>query len=191
LENFSYKNLFEALSQKFSEIFPVNDIHLISINVTSRKAVIVTIMKKGGITLDDCKYVSSIITSFIPDDYDLQVQSPGIGFEIRKDSFNLLDLFLQTPVKIFYNKIIEDKEIVKEEEGILTFIDKSISIKKFEKNKKNKKKLKKINDIDNAIKELKNSNLNNNFDESTDQNIISIPLDKIIKVKTTFYPEEI
>jgi len=188
LENFSYKNLFEALSQKFSEIFPVNDIHLISINVTSRKAVIVTIMKKGGITLDDCKYVSSIITSFIPDDYDLQVQSPGIGFEIRKDSFNLLDLFLQTPVKIFYKKIIEDKEIVKEEEGILTFIDKSISIKKFEKNKKNKKK---INDIDNAIKELKNSNLNNNFDKSTDQNIISIPLDKIIKVKTTFYPEEI
>ena len=185
--NNNFKSVFEELKQKFSEIFPINDIHLISLNIGSRKTILVTIMRKGGITLNDCKFVSSILSGYIPEDYDLQVQSPGIGFEIRKDSFNILELFLHTPVKIFYTDIMEDKEKTIEEEGILTFVDKSISIKKFEKNKKNKKKLKKIGDIDNTTKNLQNNILgNNNY-----QNIISIPLDRIIKVKTTFFPEEI
>ena len=164
-------DLFGTLNKKFLEIFPVNDIHLISFNVTSRKAVIITIMKKGGITLDDCKLISSIVNQFIPDDYDLQVQSPGIGYEIRKENFHILELFLQNPIKIFYSETIGEKQVTKEIEGILTFVDKSVSIKRFEKSKRKKDKKNKIDEDDNLI--------------------FSIPLENIVKIKTTFYPEEI
>jgi len=161
------KNLTEIIKEKSSEIFPLKDIHIVSFSVTARKAVVITIMKKGGISIEDCKLVSSLIGQYIPDDYDLQVQSPGIGFEIRKDSFNLLELFLQTPIKIFYKDFSNGKEVVNEIEGILTFIDKAVYLKKFEKKDKIKKTKK---------------------DEET---IISIEFEKIVKVKTTFYPEEI
>ncbi len=168
MEEISRKDLQDRLKEIFSEIFPVKDIFLISYSVTARKAVMVTIMKKGGVSIDDCKFVSTLISKHIPDDYDLQVQSPGIGFEIKEENFNLLELFLQTPIKIFYKDYIQDKPVTKEIEGILTFIDKTVSIKVSEKNKKNKKE-----------KKMEN------------ESIFSIDLNKVIKIKTTFYPEEI
>jgi len=172
VENNNFNNLSEKLEKEFSQSFPINDIHIISLKVTARKAIVITIMKKGGVTIDDCKFVSSYISKYIPDDYDLQVQSPGIGLEIRPDSFNILNLFIQTPIKVFYNDEKEGKNIVKEVEGILTFIDKFVCLKEFDiTNKKNKK--------------------NQKYDAIEDEKVISIQLEKIIKIKTIFYPEEL
>lgn len=180
LENITSKDLSEKLNQKFLEIFPVNDINLISFNVTSRKLVIVTIMKKGGILIDDCKFISSLINQYIPDDYDLQVQSPGIGFEIKRENFIILDLFIDLPVKVFYK---DDNVNVKEIEGILTFVGKFISIKMFGKDK---------NKFSQKAKRNINKGINKSITEDDEgKNIISLPIESIIKVKTTFYPEEI
>lgn len=161
-------------------------------------------MKKGGVSIDDCKFVSSIISSYIAGDYDLQVQSPGIGFEIKKDNFNLLNLFIGQPVKVFY-KTVRDDNVVKnnidnntdnelnidqdsfkidnvlEVEGTLTFVDKVISIKKFSNsNKKNKSGTMKT-------KQSKSSKYTTNI---TEEDIVTISLNKIVKIKTTFYPED-
>lgn len=178
MENLSPKALTEQLSQKFLEIFPVNGIHLISLNVTARKLVLLTIMKKGGILLDDCQYISSLVNQYIPDDYDLQVQSPGIGYEIKIENFGFLDLFIDSPIKVFYK---DNNSNIKEIDGILTFVDKVISIKKFDKDKRK------------TFKKAKQKSMNKIVEENGKEleNIISIPKDSIIKIKTTFYPEEI
>ncbi|MFN3411824.1 MAG: hypothetical protein ACK4YF_06685 [Exilispira sp.] len=209
MENFNSKTFPDNLNQKLQKIFPINEIHLISIKINSHKSIIITIMKKGGVSIDDCKLVSSIISSYIPDDYDLQVQSPGIGFEIKKDNFNLLNLFIGLPVKVFY-KAFNSENIVKnniynnidknsdndlnfnqdnfkaytvlESEGTLTFVDRVVSIKKFSNN--NKK---------NISKSVKNreSKSSNDILNIKEEDIITISLDRIIKIKTTFYPEEL
>ncbi len=68
--------------------------------------------KEGGITIDDCELVSRALSDlldqedFIPDSYILEVSSPGLGRQLKKDKdFNRsigkeIEIKLYKPVKI-------------------------------------------------------------------------------------------
>ncbi|HQQ19308.1 MAG TPA: hypothetical protein PK520_04405 [Exilispira sp.] len=163
-----------TLLSESKSIFPINGINLVSLVITPRKLVQITIMKKGGITIDDCQYISKIFQPLIPEDYDFQVQSPGIGFEIRPGTkeFELLSLFEQLPVKVFYyeenrdnSEVNDNNKKVLEASGTFSIVTDGLILKKFSNKKKNK---------DNKEIEL-----------------LQVPFDRVIKIKTTFFSEEI
>lgn len=94
--------------------------------------------KEGGITIDDCEIISRALSDvldredFIEDSYILEVSSPGLGRQLKKDKDFSRSIGEEVDVKLYKGvKIIrQGKEVsVKEFTGILEGFDKdSISI---------------------------------------------------------------
>ncbi len=80
--------------------------------------------KKGGVTIEDCEKVSRALSyaldleDFIPDAYILEVSSPGLGRQLKKDRH--FEKSLQEKVEV---KMFEAVDGVKELEGILRAYD--------------------------------------------------------------------
>ncbi len=81
--------------------------------------------KEGGVTIEDCEKVSRALSDaldredFIPDAYILEVSSPGLGRQLKKDRH--FDKSLRKAVEV---KMFEAVDGVKELEGILLGYDK-------------------------------------------------------------------
>lgn len=81
--------------------------------------------KEGGVTIEDCEKVSRALSDaldredFIPDAYILEVSSPGLGRQLKKDRH--FDKSLQKAVEV---KMFEAVDGVKELEGVLQSYDK-------------------------------------------------------------------
>lgn len=80
--------------------------------------------KKDGVTIEDCEKVSRALSDaldledFIPDAYILEVSSPGLGRQLKKDRH--FEKSLQEKVEV---KMFEAVDGVKELEGILQAYD--------------------------------------------------------------------
>lgn len=76
--------------------------------------------KEGGITVDDCEKVSRKLEElldaedFIPNAYILEVSSPGLGRQLKKEKHYLANIGEQVDVKLY-----ESVDKVKEFTGIL------------------------------------------------------------------------
>ena len=81
--------------------------------------------KEGGITIDDCELVSRALSDlldkedFIPDSYILEVSSPGLGRQLKKDKDfkrsigKEIEIKLYKPVKIKDGKKeVSTKELI-------------------------------------------------------------------------------
>jgi ribosome maturation factor RimP len=83
--------------------------------------------KEGGISVDDCELVSRSLSElldrddFIPDSYILEVSSPGLGRQLKRDKHFDKSIGEEVEVKLF--KAIDKK---KEFVGILTGFDQNI-----------------------------------------------------------------
>lgn len=81
--------------------------------------------KEGGITVDDCEIISRTLSDlldkhdYIPDSYILEVSSPGLGRQLKKERD--FERSLQEEVEIKLYKAVEKQ---KEFTGILTAFDK-------------------------------------------------------------------
>lgn len=81
--------------------------------------------KEGGITIDDCEVVSRRMSElldkndFIPDAYILEVSSPGLGRQLRKDKHFDRSIGEEVEIKL-YKAIEKQKEFV----GLLQGYDK-------------------------------------------------------------------
>ncbi len=88
--------------------------------------------KEGGITIDDCELVSRALSDlldkedFIPDSYILEVSSPGLGRQLKKDKDfkrsigKEIEIKLYKPVKVKEGKKeISTKELI----GVLEEFD--------------------------------------------------------------------
>lgn len=84
--------------------------------------------KEGGITIDDCETVSRALSDlldqkdFISDSYILEVSSPGLGRQLKKDKDFLRSIGQKIDVKLYKNikYIWNGKEIsAKEVTGVL------------------------------------------------------------------------
>ena len=70
--------------------------------------------KEGGITVDDCEIVSRILSDlldkhdFIPDAYILEVSSPGLGRQLKKEKDFKRSLGQEVEVKLY--KAIEKQK---------------------------------------------------------------------------------
>lgn len=77
--------------------------------------------KEGGITVDDCELVSRELSDlldkedFIPDSYILEVSSPGLGRQLKKDKHFERSIGEEVEIKL-YKPINKKKEFT----GILT-----------------------------------------------------------------------
>lgn len=82
--------------------------------------------KEGGITVDDCEMVSRRLgewldeTDFIADSYILEVSSPGLGRQLKKDKD--FDRSIGKDVEV---KLYKPREKQKDYTGILTAYDKT------------------------------------------------------------------
>lgn len=80
--------------------------------------------KAGGVTIEDCEKVSRALSDaldredFIPDAYILEVSSPGLGRQLKKDRHFEKSLGDAVEVKLF-----EAVDGVKELEGVLRSYD--------------------------------------------------------------------
>ncbi len=80
--------------------------------------------KEGGITVDDCELVSRALSDlldkadYIPDAYILEVSSPGLGRQLKKDKHFEKSIGEEVEVKL-YKPMNKRKEWV----GILTAFD--------------------------------------------------------------------
>ncbi len=80
--------------------------------------------KEGGITVDDCEIVSRRLSDlldekdFIPDAYILEVSSPGLGRQLKKDKDFKRSLGEEVEIKL-YKAINKQKDF----EGVLTDFD--------------------------------------------------------------------
>lgn len=80
--------------------------------------------KAGGVTIEDCEKVSRALSDaldredFIPDAYILEVSSPGLGRQLKKDRH--FEKSLQEKVEV---KMFEAVGGVKELEGVLQSYD--------------------------------------------------------------------
>ncbi len=90
----------------------------------------VYIDKEGGITVDDCELISRALSDlldkedYIPDAYILEVSSPGLGRQLKKDKDFLRSIGEVIELKL-YKAINKQKEF----EGILlSFDENSLSI---------------------------------------------------------------
>lgn len=85
----------------------------------------VFIDKENGITIDDCEMVSRALSDlldkhdFIPESYILEVSSPGLGRQLKKDKHFEKSIGEEVEVKL-YKPIDRKKEFV----GLLTAFDK-------------------------------------------------------------------
>ena len=84
----------------------------------------VYIDKEGGITIDDCELVSRKLSDlldqedFIPESYILEVSSPGLGRQLKKDKHFDRSIGEEVEIKL-YKPINKKKEWI----GILTGYD--------------------------------------------------------------------
>lgn len=80
--------------------------------------------KESGITVDDCELVSRALSDlldkhdFIPDSYILEVSSPGLGRQLKRDKHFEKSIGEEVEIKLF-KPINKRKEFV----GILTAYD--------------------------------------------------------------------
>lgn len=80
--------------------------------------------KEGGITVDDCEIVSRTLSDlldthdFIPEAYILEVSSPGLGRQLKKDKDFKRSIGKEIEIKL-YKAMDKQKEIV----GILVQYD--------------------------------------------------------------------
>ncbi|MDF2590373.1 MAG: rimP [Anaerocolumna sp.] len=80
--------------------------------------------KDGGISVDDCEIVSRILSDlldkhdFIPDAYILEVSSPGLGRQLKKEKDYARSINKEVEIKL-YKPIEKQKEYV----GILLSYD--------------------------------------------------------------------
>ncbi|MCX8059553.1 MAG: hypothetical protein N3A58_09090 [Spirochaetes bacterium] len=107
------------LIKRIENEFPIKGIYLLKIDIYKQHKLTITIAKEDGrITVGDCEIVSKRLKTFIPEEFDLVVQSPGIGWEINKDSE--VRFFIGEKVNICYKekeKIINKVLNLKSEEG--------------------------------------------------------------------------
>ncbi|HWT27440.1 MAG TPA: ribosome maturation factor RimP [Mobilitalea sp.] len=93
--------------------------------------------KEGGITVDDCETVSRSLSDlldkndFIPDAYILEVSSPGLGRQLKRDKHFEKSIGEEVEVKL-YKAIEKKKEFV----GILTAFDQTTLTIETDKNVK-------------------------------------------------------
>lgn len=86
----------------------------------------VYIDKEGGITVDDCELISRglsdllDVNDFIPDAYILEVSSPGLGRQLKKDKD-----FKRSIGEVIEIKLYKAMNKQKEFEGVLTAFDES------------------------------------------------------------------
>ncbi len=87
--------------------------------------------KEGGITVDDCEMINRALSDlldkydFIPDSYILEVSSPGLGRQLKKDRDFERSLGEEVEIKL-YKSVEKQKEFT----GLLTAFDKeTITIK--------------------------------------------------------------
>lgn len=80
--------------------------------------------KEGGITVDDCELISRALSDlldehdFIPDAYILEVSSPGLGRQLKKEKDFARSINKEVEIKLFKG-IDKQKEFV----GLLTEYD--------------------------------------------------------------------
>ena len=88
--------------------------------------------KEGGITIDDCELVSRALSDlldkedFIPDSYILEVSSPGLGRQLKKDKDFKRSIGKEIEIKLYKPVKIKDgkKEVsTKELIGVLEAFD--------------------------------------------------------------------
>ena len=85
--------------------------------------------KKNGVTIDDCETVSRFLSDvldredFIPEAYILEVSSPGLGRQLKKDRHLEKSLGKEVDVKLF-----APSEKGKEFSGILERFDKEVLV---------------------------------------------------------------
>jgi ribosome maturation factor RimP len=83
--------------------------------------------KEGGITVDDCELVSRSLSDlldkedFIPDSYILEVSSPGLGRQLKRDKHFEKSIGEEVEIKLF--KPLNKK---KEYTGILFSFDQNV-----------------------------------------------------------------
>ncbi|MBO5197057.1 MAG: ribosome maturation factor RimP, partial [Lachnospiraceae bacterium] len=92
--------------------------------------------KEGGITVDDCEKVSRRLSDlldevdFIPDSYILEVSSPGLGRQLKKDKDFARSIGEEIEIKL-YKAVNKRKELT----GILIGYDKdTITIEQEDEN---------------------------------------------------------
>jgi len=96
------------IKDKILEIFPVEDLELLKVDLTGKDNIIITIAKKTGrIQLSDCEKASKKISEIFSDEYFIQVQSPGIGWNIHLP--DEVPYFIDEIVKISYKEEDTDK----------------------------------------------------------------------------------
>ena len=89
--------------------------------------------KEGGITVDDCEIISRALSDvldkhdYIPDSYILEVSSPGLGRQLKKERD--FERSLQKEVEVKLYKAVEKQ---KEFTGLLAAFDKETITLEFE-----------------------------------------------------------
>jgi len=132
------------LIERIKSEFPYGSINLLKVDVYRSHKITVTIVKEDGrVSISDCEKITRLLKNFISDDFDLIVQSPGIGWTISLD--NELKFFKNEKVLVFYEdkgKILNKKLIFKKEEDNFLFFEdlKKKTEVKIEKNKIKKMK---------------------------------------------------
>lgn len=134
------------LIERIKKEFPIKDIYFLKIEIYKNYKITVTIAKEDGrITLGDCELVTKRLKTFISDDFDLIIQSPGIGWEIDKEKE--IKYFINEKVNISYkdeknNKIINKKFILKGEKENFLILEDLKKKENFELEKENIIKIK-------------------------------------------------
>jgi len=82
------------------EKFPINGIDLLECSISKEKNIVLTIAKKGGVSVEDCESVSRALFEEIPDEYSLQVQSPGLDYKFKFEDY---EYFLEQKIRVKYN----------------------------------------------------------------------------------------
>jgi len=83
--------------------------------------------KEGGITVDDCVLISRSLSDlldkedYIPDSYILEVSSPGLGRQLKKDKHFEKNIGEEVEIKL-YKQIDKKKEFT----GVLVSFDQTI-----------------------------------------------------------------
>ena len=141
-----YESRFEAMVLPLMDEFGFELVDVEYVKEGSDYFLRAYIDKEGGITIDDCEKVSRRLSDsldredFIPDAYILEVSSPGLGRQLKKEKDFVRSVGKEIDVKLYkaQNKRKEFSGILKEntetsitldEEGTLfTFEKKDISM---------------------------------------------------------------
>lgn len=93
--------------------------------------------KEGGFTVDDCELVSRALSDlldeedFIPDSYILEISSPGLGRQLKKEKDFARSIGQEVEVKL-YKAINRQKEFT----GVLESFDKETLVLAFSEEEK-------------------------------------------------------